>query len=94
MTELELKEIFAKHPKFREYLTEEKRQAFMDNDDGFTASLEVWEEESKTALTKARNELNDILDSPLMAQLSRFEPRLKDRWEGMRSIIDELLGDC
>jgi len=88
----ELSQILTKHPDFKNYLNEKQREAFMDDDDGFIADLDEWKSATILTLEKTKKQLQEILDSELMKQASRFAPWVKERWLGQLSIILELLG--
>ena len=93
MSKRDLAIIFGTFPDFNRYLTEQKRQKFMNDDDGFIADLENWKESSLSLLRAAKRQLEEILDSELMVQASRFAPWVKERWQGQLAIILELLDE-
>ena len=87
-----LSQILKEFPDFNKYLTEKKREAFRNDDDGFIADLDERKANAFFVLEKTKADLEEILESDLMKQASKFAPWVKERWLGQLSIILELLG--
>jgi hypothetical protein len=93
MTKIDLTIIFKTMPNFHDYMTEKQRTEFMNNDDGFIGDLQAWKETSRSLLRYAKEQLEEILNSQLMKEASRFAPWVKERWQGQLAVVLELLNE-
>lgn len=88
----EMKNSLETIPKFRNYLTEEKRNKFMSDDDGFIADLDDWEQNMRQEIREELAKIREILNSELMVIALKGNPLAKERWEGQIQVFNEFLG--
>jgi hypothetical protein len=93
MKRAKLATIFGTMPNFRNYLIEKERNDFMDKDEGFIDDLRQWKESSLSLLRGVKQDLEEILNSELMKQVTKMFPSANERWLGQLAIVLELLDE-